>query len=72
MSFIVDENKLIEDTESHFIFIKFKTWFYKNFNRPANLSFRNDNRMYHAFVEGFSAGKIGLYKDWEQMSKAME
>lgn len=71
-NFIIDEDQLVEDIESHFILTKFRAWFWKNFNRPANLSFRNDNRMYHAFVEGFDMGKLGLDKDWQQMSEAMK
>lgn len=71
MSFIIDEDKLIEDIESHFILRKFREWFSKKFGRCANFDFRNDNRMFHAYLEGFSRGKEGLDKDWEQMSDAM-
>ena len=71
MSFVVDEDKLVEDIESHFILRKFKEWFSKKFGRSANLEFRNDNRMYHALVVGFSYGEKGLEKDWQNMSEAM-
>lgn len=71
MSFIIDEDKLVEDIESHFILTKFRQWFSKKFGRCANLNFKNDNRMFHAYREGFDRGKEGLDKDWGDMSAAM-